>query len=68
MSRWLELEVMKCLSLGIVQAGIPSPEVVSTYFTELKRSLEKIDLLDKSYCIFNVDENVPSLTPPHRAL
>ena len=54
--RWPELRVIKPHGLEQCRAQSASVPVVSKYFVELEKILEKYQLKDKPHLIFNIDE------------
>ena len=66
LKRWPELRVLKPRSLEQCRAQSASASVVSNYFGELEKILNKYQLKDKPHLIFNIDEKgiTQCHTPP----
>jgi len=64
LKRWPELKVLKPKGLEYARAKMASQPIVTSYFANLKSSLQQHDLLDKPHLIFNLDEK--GLTTEHK--
>ena len=54
--RWPILSTIKLRALEMARAKAMQPEVVTSYYKELERVLNKYDHLDKPENIYNLDE------------
>ena len=55
-SRWPELKVKKPRSLEIARARSATRPSIGSYFTEIRKVIDKYNLKDKPNNMFNIDE------------